>query len=287
MMSRAASNVFDTPRSPWTFGELIRRVARSRGLAPEVGTNNGIPEDADTLQRVKDAVNQGLARFYSATNWTFLEPFVAITTVPAGDGALNIDGDAARYRLPLAIQGQPLTDWRYLTNNALVREARRVDFGYIRKLFSTVVDTAGYPRFAACAPLPQESPDDLPGWQVAFWPAPDAVFQLEAQFYLLPAPLVSLDDAVPIPAPLCQAAYLACVVELLSEDATGADAPMYDRKRQDYESLLQAAIRLDALNKPVSVGMMRDPSAGLGLTREDALYLSYNGVTQVSGQSTS
>ncbi len=282
-MSRVNSTLHTVSTEGHTFAELIRRVARVRGYAPEVGVNDGLPEDQEDLQRVKDAVNMGLSRFYAAHDWTFLKPRVQIEMVVAGDGPFNIDGDSGRYRLPAGIQGTPQTDWSYLDTESLLREVTRTSFSRIRELYAGSIDASGFPQYAATEVLEPNDEEDTQGWQVAVWPRPQSAYRLEAQFFIMPGELQQMSDRPYGGRFHDHAIFLAAVSELRRQD--DKDERRVARADADYERQLMLSIQRDLRNRPTSVGSFRDPTIGTQLRRDDALLLSYSGVTMVSGTS--
>lgn len=281
-MSRASVNLHDLANEGRTFADLIRKVARVRGFAPEDGVNDGLPEDPDDLVRVKDAINLGYQRFLVEHDWTFLRPRVQIEMAPNGDGPFNVDDDPARYRLPLGIEGAPQTDFAYLDNESLLRAVTRTDFQHIRELHASAIDATGFPQYVATAPLAATQDDDVHGWQVMVWPAPQAAYRLEAEFFIVPPDMEALTDRPWGGRTHDLTIYYAAISELRRQDDPNQAAAQRDEAM--YQQQLQRSIQRDLENRPTSVGSFRDPSIGSTMRRDDALLISYAGVTMVSGQ---
>lgn len=181
-----------------TFRDLQRDVAEALKLAvfvnpDDAGDNRARPPaDRNRLDRVKRAVNGGLGLMGLEHDWNVLKRPVELVMNPDGDGPLNIDGDAARYRLPEWGSGAPQGSW-VITGGTVQGGLRLATTSLDRVISAAAMYTAGgIPAMAAV--VPHAFPGaERPVWELRVAPAPDAAYTMTIAFRRQAGTLV--DDA--------------------------------------------------------------------------------------------
>lgn len=170
------------PTSALSFYDLILRIAERGGMAYYGATGQSkamIPVDAYNLDLCKRIVNDGIRLFIASpppNGWKWQRRMASVLLYPDGDGADNIDSDAARYLLPQYFAGQVDGNINYTngTNHSTL----------ITWTNPTVIDdrrsvtvTTGYPQLAAVRPYQPSSPPSLNSsrrWELIVDPQPVA-----------------------------------------------------------------------------------------------------------------
>ena len=272
---------FDTSA---TFGDIVLNLAEEVGLVEYDATTNEakIPDDAESLRVLRARVNEGLKQFARMyPKWTRLEHRVQITLDPNGTGPLNIDKDAARYRLPGFITSKPKGNWTFVDSSSAYSKIIHCSWDIVRAKIALGDGHTGTPVLAAMAPYQPESGDDRQGFEVLFWPAPTTSFTVEAEFRVQVQSMTDLGERHPFGAEH-DLAILKCAVEAFRR-RDDEDPDAYNRALVDRNSAVAESIALDQqLEVPTRLGQMVDPSLLDGQVGDARRYL-HPGTTQVNG----
>jgi hypothetical protein len=245
-----------------TFQQLMIELGEPFGLI-EYGTAGDeaaqLPTDAETLRKLKTCVNNAYKLFLRADpNWSFLILPHVITTNSDGLGPDNLEGDAARYRLPSPIRTKPQTNLVFLGTSGqgevqtwtprLIRNRQQAQEG------SGMPQLAGFRRV--------ETSDGIDtakiAWEVIFWPTPDGVYELEGEFRVLPYDLVDLGERHVAGADH-DYAILAAAKWLWVKDDSSEQATLATYAA-DWAQALADSRTLDKRLRPVRERQLRDPS---------------------------
>lgn len=191
-----------------TFGDILLSMAIRLVVAvyPEQADNRPtLPEDPATLDRLKRACNEGRERFYDSNpRFNFLRPFMVLTLDEDGDGSMNVDGDAAIYRLRSDLVGTPIGEctWEFPEgssgsgNDLLVTSTSQ-----LLKLRSQVTATGVTGRPQAIAfevdPAGPPAPGQATPWLMRVYPTPDAAYRLHLRLPRRYVPLADVAEEEP------------------------------------------------------------------------------------------
>lgn len=250
---------FDTSA---TFSKMVLELALEVGLA-EYDQNTGkavLPSDPEALRLCKARVNEGLQRFARAyPKWSKLEHRVQIKFYPNGDGPLNINNEAHRYRLPPFVASVPRNNWQYVDVTSPYIEVIHTNYDMVQRMMTASSLTNGVPYYAATRQYEPESGDDRQGYEVIFYPSPSQTLTVEAEFRVVVHELIEDDDKHPFGAEH-DLAILKCAVEAFRR-RDDEDPAAYQRAKEDMIEAINESIRLDQmLNTPRSLGPLKDPS---------------------------
>lgn len=262
--------------SGMTYEQLIVRVAEAAGVASYANGAAAIPTGAHNLDLCKRMVNDGYQRFLNGVRaggkrpymgWTFLKPLMTITLSAEGTGPLNIDTDAARYRIPIPVVAHPAL-WTIKDPDSVASATTCAVTG-IDRVWASLSSTSstGRPVIAAMAPLAPDRPGDAPGWEVVFWPRPDKAYSATARLRLQPRPLVALEERHVAGAEHDQT-IIAMAIAAMKTRNRAEDA---QQAALDADMLMDSSIAMDMQRIPATAGTMIDPSVGgRGTIRPDA-----------------
>lgn len=268
----------DTAYSAKTFGDLLLEMAVELGLARLTSTAGAdqepaLPTDGSVLFKLRQRLNQGYRSFINGedpipsqdhrekpyTQWTFLTRTVVITFDPTGNGPLNLDGDAGRYRLPDSITGAPKQGWT-LNNNGLYANTRvmSVTIERIRDELARSGTITGCPMWATTRPIP--SPDSsLNGkaWEVVVAPRPSGTMTMTTEFRVAVRDLKDLDQ-LHIAGPEHDSTILlyALWTWYRRDDPSNKH---YGRLAAAASQALRSSMEIDKRSRPMVVGLMQDP----------------------------
>lgn len=251
--------------SSMTFSEMIIELADDVGLASHGADGRsaaGLPDNPADLAKVKKFVNKGYRAFLGEDpKWTFCRSTFTLVLYPAGDGPDNVDGDAARYRLPSYLRGMPATTPTYTDQLSRVTHCLPRDVATVLRHIQTE-EATGVPRIYAVRPIP--GPDGKTSHvdtlhEMLFYPTPDVQYTLEMQVRVHPYNLVDVDLERHVAGPEHDRAIMAAArlawLEAFSEDA-GEKAEAL----QTYTKLLENAKAVDRELRPRNLGRLSDPS---------------------------
>jgi hypothetical protein len=244
------------------MAESTLSLSRSDLLA-EVGYRIGYGRastgwSAGQLENLEAGLKAGHRLFYTAHNWSFIEPTGAITTV-SGQGDYNLP-DSFAYLIG-SLTFAPTSAYRAIrtTGENEIRALRTQNNGN------------GIPQVAA---VRFKGSDGSTGQrqELMLWPAPAGEHVLTYRYAVLPD---ALADEKPWPLGgmgHAETILAACwaATELIVDGQKGAGW-------EAYQERLANSIRLDARNKPSSLGMMLDGDVDYGRTQPIPT-LTYNGV---------
>ena len=266
-----------------TFQQLMLELADPFGLAEYGAAGDEVaqlPDDAETLRKLKTCVNNAYKLFLrSDPNWTFLIYPQVITTNSDGLGPDNIDGDAARYRLPPPIRTKPQTNLVFMDH---------VAWGEVQTWTPRLVrnrqqsrTTTGRPQYAGYRKIPVAEGIDEPkvSWEVLFWPTPDGVYSLEGEFRILPYDMVDLDEQHVAGADHDYAILAAAKYLWAKDDSERANE--LATYAADWAQALNDSKALDKRLRPTRERVLRDPSVEPSRIRgvPRGLVTKYNGIS--------
>jgi hypothetical protein len=254
-----------------TFAELILDAAERLGVAEYVDPLTGessaaqIPTDPHNLDRCKRLVNRGIRRFYAANpRWRFLEDTVKITI--SNDPANAVDGDTARWKLPPGFEGAPRGRWSVNQPGTFVSSTWIIhtDANRVRAMLAQG-QNVGRPTMAATRPLTKER-----SWELLVYPRPDQVYQVAAEYVLMPRDLVELDDRHYGGRTLDHAVLQCVLYEMAIADAKNPNEQTVAIAQANMDTAMAQAFALDRANRPAQLGQLNDPSIDDGtITRAD------------------
>lgn len=192
-----------------TIGEIKNRVARRCRLIEE-GTGGvwQAQQDEQSLQRIADAVQDGIDEFCDAHRWGWMKRRVAIVLSTDGKAGNCIGGSMWRYALPAGVQTMPEANWISI---ALASDlsgfqggpVQLVDPMNVEALHAQCPGRKGRPERAAIGPATLYShaptaPLDADGrgaYELMVWPEPDQAYTATFQTHCRP-PKVTSDNEV-------------------------------------------------------------------------------------------
>jgi len=250
---------FDTSA---TFRKLQLDLAVEVGLAEYDATTGkaDVPTDAEGLRLIKASVNEGLKRLARAwPKWSRLEHRVQITFDTDGAGALNINNEAHRYRLPPFITSSPKGNWTFIDSASVYTQIVHTSYDQVRRYIASSGQTTGTPTISGMKPYEPEAGDDRQGFEVIFWPIPSTAYTVEAQFRVVVHDLIDDFARHPFGAEH-DLAILKCAVESFRR-RDEEDPQAYARAKQDMLEAIAESIELDKqLEVPRRLGPLSDPS---------------------------
>lgn len=237
-----------------TFEQLIVALAEDVGMARYNGTDGAasLPTDAARLAKLKRAVNDGYAMFLRGDpNWSFMWYEHTIATNGDGLGASNVNSDAARYRMPAFISGNPTSNLVYLDNSAVFPFCAIQTKQYVEQQHQAVAST-GAPSMVCFRPI-QESGRST-GWEAFFYPTPDGVYSLKGEWRVHPYKLVDPSERHVAGADHDVAIKKAIrYAWALEDEENGADV----RRHFDaWEVELKASKKIDIAKRPAKRGTL-------------------------------
>lgn len=183
-----------------TFGELLLELAVRTGEIdfPVGGGAAELPDPStETYRRLAEAFNRGYKRFLHHKEWSFLTRPLEITLYADGDGPYNIEGDAARYRLPHWCRGGPggSGHFTYTDRLSAYRLIQPMPFEYVVRKHN-IITGSGPPSMFGIGPIQGMSGAEGPGtdMELILWPTPGATYNIRAAFYLREHKLVALSQ---------------------------------------------------------------------------------------------
>lgn len=259
----------------YSFSDLILGVAEMLDLAEHADSTGDdddnsarIPTNPSDLGKCKRYVNDGLsllARDHSrgmallgkksSTGWYCLRPIIDFDMDPTGTGPLNLEGDAARYRLPYAVQGAPIGAWTWFATG-VQGQIKTAHIDQVRALLTAPSQISGYPNMAAVAPTTPKTAEDRAGWEAMFYPRPSQVLTVSAQFQLAVRPLKALRDYHPFGQIHDQTVLSACRWAASKQES--GESERRKEWKADYDEALAASVLIDLNNEPQSFAS--DPS---------------------------
>ncbi len=243
------------------FSELQLRVAELVGYnayqTSETDNRAIPPTDPNRLDRVKRAINDAAREFYRAVNpdlniihqWTWLRETVSIALDPDGESAINIDGDARRYRLPESVSSNCVrADWSSPTYPG--RMIYVVHGDQTRRHWTTYPDATGAPLYLSIVASPGDrKAGERTPYEMIVAPAPTdaSEYTIAAEFSVRTDPLTQDADYGPW-APEDDLTIVWWAASLL---AIG-DASSFDRFEAKRIEALRASIAMDNTRKPAN-----------------------------------
>lgn len=248
------------PDTTITFRQLRIRVAEALGVAyyGSDGTQSAQPpQDLHDLNRVDRAITDGLATFYGAHDWYWLQPVVTVTLSPDGTGLSNIDSDPARYRMPWYVQGPP-------TGHIKVElEGGGSTYDIPHASLTTVIEETGRTHKVASMPVVAgfgpyvgagDRASDVRGWEMRVAPKPDRAHKIYAE-YRISAPELVIPSQKHVAGSANDSAVIAAC--LRSAFVGHPDMARFAAYDAEYQQRLGEAIRRDARNRPSNHGSVR------------------------------
>jgi hypothetical protein len=179
-----------------TFGEILLEMAVRYGT--QAFDANGVAilpgSNTEEYRQLVKAANRGYSRFLHRREWTFLTRTLQLTTYAAGNGPWNIDGNAARYRLPHWCREGPAGNGELHYSDTLSPYAKimTADIEEVTALHNSS-SGSGPPTHYGIGPLESESGLGFPetDCELILWPTPGASYTLRAQVYLAEHKLVA------------------------------------------------------------------------------------------------
>lgn len=251
-----------------TFEYLILRLAERVGHADQTGSVAAIPDDANTLALIKKCINEGYDRFLRAhpTGWSFSMRWWDLT-LSSTAGAMNIDGDPARVKLPGWASGQPQEDWVYVGANATRRTCIRTHPSIVDQHRLADEEASGIPTICSVRAAASGGPPGLTPtrWEATFFPSPDAVYVLRAPFRVHRHQMVDLHERHVAGAQHDQAIIDFSALVWFEDDAedqaklTRANEAVYGIPGTLKRGSLAESIALDNLNDADTLGESAPP----------------------------
>ena len=216
-----------------------------------------MPTDPASLAKLKRIVNDGYSMFLRGdSNWSFLDYSHTITTNGDGLGAMNIDGNAARYRMPAFITGNPKGNLVYTDSNALCPFCVVYDYNSVDQ-HRQVIDTTGTPSMVGFKPYHGREPSgQVIGWEAVFYPTPDSIYTLQGSWRIHPYKMVDPAERHVGGAEHDFALKKAIRYAWALEDEDG-DAGV-TRHRQAWLDELTASKKIDVPKRPVRRGRLAE-----------------------------
>lgn len=246
-----------------TFQQLMIELAVPFGLAEYGADGKGaaaLPDDVEDLRALKTCINNAYKLFLrSDPDWTFLFYPVVITTNADGLGPDNLDGDAARYRLPPPLRTKPQTNLVYLDQTWRGGEVMTWTVRLVRNR-QQITKRTGRPQIAGYRPIPVAEGVDAQknAWEVIMWPTPDGVYELEGSFRVLPYDMVDLDEPHVAGADHDLAILAAAKWFWVKDDSEKESEAM--KYKADWMEALAASRVLDKRLRTTRERQLRDPS---------------------------
>lgn len=177
------------PDRALTMSDLVLRVADKLGIAEYTSTGLiHVPTDQFNLNLCKRYVNNGIRMFMADAprkGWRWMRRLMTVTFDAEGDGADNIDNDAARYKLAENFGGTVDGPIKYDANTAVGTRIEWCDESVIRARRSLSVNT-GIPSLAAIRPY-QPTSETLMStrqWEMIVDPTPGSAYVVKFPYTL-------------------------------------------------------------------------------------------------------
>ncbi len=243
---------------------LVSREAKTEGYFVVKSTGaQAIDSTMKTyvLQRHKDVVNRALSRLVNERReWAVLEQVAEIVTNTDGDGPLNINGDAGRYRMPVAFGGRPRTNHLNIVDGTprrikIVTVQDYLDMKTIRP------DESGQPEIAAFVRMEQSEPTHghgFSGYEMKLYPAPSSVETLTFAYMACPEKMDHADDIFFFGSRYDEIVERAIKLEAAIEFETGN----IQLHREEYAAALARAVEQDSADRPVTLGRLGRVNTG-------------------------
>ena len=210
--------------------------------------------------RVDDIINSGLRRFYWPAAigeekphiWSFIAP----------NGALNLVSGEYIYRLPEGFTDLESKGFTYSSGSGVARCARVTNETI--SVLRAQASRSGAPQFFALQTVKTDEGLDA-GYDVLFYPTPDATYSLSYTYSLTPKSL-STDS----PYPLGGARHSETIKEACLAEAEKKQFDEYGQHEKRFQELLAASIAADkSLAKPEvqEVWPYENPANGLTVNK--------------------
>lgn len=256
-----------------TYAELKQRVA-ARAALIEQDADTG-REVADTTQpaqgRLEEAVADGIREFMRANSWSFSTFPCSVVMSTDGTGAMNLAGDANRYRLPDYVQSlpRPRCIWRSADNTMGGRvKIRPIDD--VAEMIARDPLATGIPEYIGVEFNPMLSPEMTRpgGFELMVFPKPDQAHTLRFRAKLGTVPFVDENQVGRWPAVHDLTIVAFAVHELFKRDRD-ADDPGQSRTiakaEKDRNEALAVSIERDNEDfRPQELGSMTEDRDLLG-----------------------
>lgn len=232
-----------------------------------------LPAEPSRLAAIRDAVDTAYARFIAANpQWTWLEQTLTVTMDPTGTTALN--GDSARYLLPVGVASRPQRSWLVtLPSGTWVGECLDTSPSRVLSVQADRSEETGPPIVAACRPT-QDATTGATRWEVLVAPRPDQAYPMTADFRIYPVSMAELTDRHAAGAAHDQTIKDMACLAMVQGDASMAS--QVDRWQQTADRSLAQSLALDAEMQPGTLGIMPDAGVDDGpLTRSDVRRSSF------------
>ena len=211
--------------------------------------------------RINQARDEGLARFYAAHQWNFLSPATTLT----------LTADDYTYDLP-ADFGSMVGDFNYAADESYPQLVQRSP-QWIREQLA-LSDSSGVPAYFAIESKTQTGESAGTRWQALLCPPPQEAWVLHYRYSILRD---ALSSSYPYPAGGAATRSALMASCLAYADALWNDGVGQWENRYQQE-LLPLAIKQDGLTRPANLGQMRERSDGQEYERNIDRYSYYNGV---------
>jgi len=178
-----------------SFEDLILNCAERWGKADQSGSVPALPTNEADLALIKRKINDGYRAFLASNpKWRFAEQDVTILFYPNGDGPLNIEADAGRYRMPEFIGSTPLGDWTFAGDSTPRSRVVTMDYDIVRKHLDIGGSSTGVPCYAGVGPMKSTDKEQPRIWEAVFFPRPSQTWTCSARFRVTSHKLVNLTD---------------------------------------------------------------------------------------------
>lgn len=242
------------------FGAICLDFALRVGLVDYASGVPALPDDTNGLALIRSFVNRGYAHFLrDDPNWSFLVQTISVTFDPDGTGPYNVDGDAARYRLPGWVSSRGLNDYVYSPTAGVVSAIKPRAITEIKRL-QQGSSSAGYPRLFAeeFVPSVDATPSRPVMPTVVFYPTPTVVRTVSNQ-YRVSKFVMDADEDLPVCGPEHQDAVLDAAVWLWARhDKEETDPAAVQLALAAYERSLAQSKAIDNKRRGTPLGQMVD-----------------------------
>lgn len=265
----------------WTLERFLLELAERAYLADQTGTTAAVPTNDHDKDRLKRCFNLAYRSYCSSRPWTFLFQTVTLTMDPTGASAQCVDGDPSRYALPGGVLGPPANNWQYEDASSPYTEIVSADRGTSARRRQLMSGSSGVPTHAGheLEPSGQGPPASPTRWVATFTPAPSVAYVVSARFRV-PVVDLSANSDVTIAGPDHDTAiFRAALYEWAKADMRLR--PMLDVYKADADEARNAAVALDARNKPKRHGSPARTDSGFvpPVHEQGVIVTQYNGTT--------
>ena len=265
-----------------TRGDLLCIAAREMG-EETIDSDTGRllpPTEADSLGRCRRALDRAMRRVLSSgppDGWEFTRQVMTLS-LTATAGAGNVEGDAARVRMPWFFNGCCRNDWAFegdATPLMPIETVSREQFNARRRDDPTRL---GDPTIAIFRPIGGKPTVTGLGWEAVFWPTPstDRTLTVTADAYLLN---MQEDDDGFLVGGAHHTRLIEAAVQL--EGAKEIRSEVIDDRQAEWAEALALALQRSAASRPRSAGKLgntiANPLRGANIPYHRAVSASYNG----------